>query len=273
MRGFGEGVADVSGRHRLTRSERDHPVTHREAASAREADTETAVGVGQTGVAGAVTGLMVRVRGLTVAYGEVTALAAVEAQFRPGSVTAVTGASGAGKSSLLWAVAGALDRGSVCDGVVEIDALPVVDRSQTLGMGVALLPQGNGLASVLTAGENCLVPLLEMGVPAADAVTRVEEVLTAVGLEDSGNHLIEELSGGQQQRVAVARALAVRPRLLLADEPTSELDHGNRERVLALLHQLAEGGATVVMATHDPEAAAGAPHELGLGEGRVVSAR
>jgi putative ABC transport system ATP-binding protein len=101
----------------------------------------------------------------------------------------------------------------------------------------------------------------------------VSAALAAVGLEESGGHLIEELSGGQQQRVAVARALASRPAVLLADEPTSELDHVNRERVLALLHDLAGDGCTVLMATHDPEAAAQAAAEVHLDEGRVVRAR
>ncbi|MGO4598137.1 ATP-binding cassette domain-containing protein [Terrabacter sp. 2RAF25] len=84
---------------------------------------------------------------------------------------------------------------------------------------------------------------------------------------------MEELSGGQQQRVAVARALASRPRVLLADEPTSELDHANRERVLGLLHDLAAAGSTVVMATHDPEAAAETGREVGLDGGKIRFAR
>lgn len=218
-------------------------------------------------------GSKVLVRRLMVAYGQVSALVEVDAAFVPGTLTAVSGPSGAGKTSLLWAVCGGLERVAIAGGSVEIDGCEVMGRDQTLGLGVAMLPQGNGLASVLTASENCLVPLLQLGIGVADAHVRVADALAEVGLEDSGNHLTEELSGGQQQRVAVARALAVRPRLLLADEPTSELDHGNRERVLASLHQLTERGCTVIMATHDPEAAAGAHHQIGLDEGRVVSLR
>ncbi|WP_155892903.1 ATP-binding cassette domain-containing protein, partial [Intrasporangium chromatireducens] len=150
------------------------------------------------------------------------------------------------------------------DGRVEVvtggDAAPV------------LIPQGNGLASVLTAEENCLLPLVARGLPAKQARARVRRALADVGLEESAGHLIEELSGGQQQRVAVARALATEPVVLLADEPTSELDHTNRERVLALLRGVAERGGTVVMATHDPEAALAADDALHLDAGQVVSA-
>lgn len=135
-----------------------------------------------------------------------------------------------------------------------------------------LIPQGNGLASVLTAEENCLLPLVARGLPAKQARVRVRRALADVGLEESAGHLIEELSGGQQQRVAVARALASEPVVLLADEPTSELDHTNRERVLALLRGVAERGGTVVMATHDPEAALAADDVLHLDAGQVVGA-
>ncbi len=217
----------------------------------------------------------VAVEGLGVRFGERPALRGVDLVARPGGITAVTGPSGAGKSTLLWSVAGALS-GATVEGTVRVGDAPVRPsggRSATLALGVGLLPQGNGLASVLTARENCLVPLLAAGVRADEAAQRVDEALAAVGLGESGGHLIEELSGGQQQRVAVARALAGRPAVLLADEPTSELDHVNRERVLELLHDLAGSGCTVLMATHDPEAAAQAAAEVHLDEGRVVSTR
>ncbi|MER7071392.1 GNAT family N-acetyltransferase [Terrabacter sp. NPDC000476] len=218
----------------------------------------------------------VRAEGLGVRFGDVVALDGVTVEAAPGGVLAVTGPSGAGKSTLLWALAGALADTATCAGRVtvgEAEVSPRAARDATVRLGVAVVPQGNGLASVLTASENCLVPLVAAGLPAREARDRVEQALLAVGLEDSGNHLIEELSGGQQQRVAVARALASQPLVLLADEPTSELDHANRERVLALLHDLAATGRTVVMATHDPEAAATARHEVHLDEGRVVRRR
>ncbi|MGN6750986.1 MAG: ABC transporter ATP-binding protein [Intrasporangium sp.] len=221
------------------------------------------------------------VRGLTVRFGDVLALDGVSCAAAPGRILAVTGPSGAGKSTLLWAMAGVLD--GVASGR---EAAPRRERATrrvgapvqgSVTVSVAddvapvLIPQGNGLASVLTAEENCLVPLIARGVPAREARARVARALADVGLEESAGHLIEELSGGQQQRVAVARALATDPVVLLADEPTSELDHTNRERVLALLRAVADRGGTVVMATHDPEAALAADGELHLEAGRVAA--
>lgn len=156
---------------------------------------------------------------------------------------------------------------------MTIDGQQVTSRDQTAHLGVTMIPQGSGLAAVLTAFENCLLPLLELGVPAPAARLQTNAALNSVGLADSGNHLIEELSGGQQQRVAVARALATHPRLLIADEPTSELDHTNREKILDLISALARHGCAVVMATHDPGAADRAGHEIHLDEGRVTNRR
>ncbi|GAA2035213.1 ABC transporter ATP-binding protein [Terrabacter terrae] len=210
--------------------------------------------------------------GLGVRFGQVVALDDVTLEVAPGELLAVSGPSGAGKSTLLWSLAGALDPAATVTGRVVVAGTTVAPsgaREDTVRLGATLVPQGNGLATVLTATENVLVPLLESGVPAKEAMDRVRDALAAVGLEDSGDHLVEELSGGQQQRVAVARALAARPRILLADEPTSELDHTNRERVLTLLAGLAAGGAAVVMTTHDPEAAAGATRRVVLDEGRA----
>jgi putative ABC transport system ATP-binding protein len=143
----------------------------------------------------------------------------------------------------------------------------VHDRDQTSAAGVVLVPQDNALASVLTATENVLVPLLAVGVDPEDAMERTEAALEAVGLGSAGNQLIEELSGGQQQRVAVARGLAQRGGAVLADEPTSELDAVNRARVVLLLRAEADRGAAVVLATHDPEAAAECDAELHLDAG------
>ncbi len=135
---------------------------------------------------------------------------------------------------------------------------------------MVLVPQGNGLASSLTAAENVMVPLLGLGVPAADAARRTDAALELVGLPESGNHLIEELSGGQQQRVALARAFAAEAKVLLADESTSDLDAANRERMVAALRAEAHRGAVVVLATHDPEAAEQADGELHLDEGTAT---
>jgi putative ABC transport system ATP-binding protein len=172
---------------------------------------------------------------------------------------------------LLWAIAGAVSPKS---GTVEVDQVVITDRPAAAAHGVVLIPQGNGLARVLTARENLSMPLLAdpdlvavlaRGRGEADEDDKmdrefalesigrtVEKALAEVGLEDSGDHLVEELSGGEQQRVAVARGLAQRGRVVLADESTSELDSTNRERVLSLLRREAERGAAVVIATHDP---------------------
>ena len=188
----------------------------------------------------------------------------------PGRMVALTGHSGAGKSSLLWAIAGAVP---LAEGRVRIGGQEVRGRDAGAARDAALIPQGNGLATILSAHENIVMALVAAGVEAADAGERARVALAWVGLEESGSHLVEELSGGQQQRVAVARGLALGARVLLADEPTSELDHDNRERVLALLRAQAERGAAVVMATHDPEAAAQADSEVRLDDGQLSQVR
>jgi putative ABC transport system ATP-binding protein len=206
---------------------------------------------------------------VTVRYGSTVAVESATLQAYSGEFIAVTGHSGAGKSSLLWAIAGAVSS----QGSVRLGDEEVGDRSHAAGLGIEVIPQGSALALLLSARENVELPLLAKGVRAEEARRRAHEALAAVGLEESGSHLAEELSGGQQQRVAVARGLALRARVLLADEPTSELDHDNRERVLALLRAEAHRGAIVVMATHDPEAAAEADGEVHLDDGRCETVR
>ncbi len=210
------------------------------------------------------------VRGMTVRYGELVAVDDVDLVVPPGTFLALTGPSGAGKSSLLWAIAGAV---STAAGEVTVEDARVADRSAGIRAGIALIPQGNGLAGVLTAHENVAFPLLATGTAPADVATRTAAALADVGLAESGDHLVEELSGGQQQRVAVARGLAAEAPVLLADEPTSELDHANRARVLELLRARAAVGDVVVMATHDPEAAAVCDGEVRLDEGRLTRLR
>lgn len=217
-----------------------------------------------------VDGALVEVEGVTVAYGPVVAVQGASLVAEPGRMVALTGHSGAGKSSLLWAIAGAVP---LAEGRVRIDGQEVRGRDAGAARHAALIPQGNGLATILSAHENIVMALVAAGLEAADAVERARVALGGVGLEESGSHLVEELSGGQQQRVAVARGLALGARVLLADEPTSELDHDNRERVLALLRAQAERGAAVVMATHDPEAAAQADSEVRLDDGQLSLVR
>jgi putative ABC transport system ATP-binding protein len=201
---------------------------------------------------------------LEVRYGDLVALHDVDLRLPAGSMVAVTGPSGSGKSALLWALAGAV---APTAGTVRLDGEDVGDRSRASRLGIALMPQGGALVSTLTAAENVVVSLLSQGVPAAEARARAAASLLAVGLDEQGAHLPEELSGGQQQRVAVAVTLASRGRVLLLDEPTSELDAGNRQRVLAALRVATAAGAVVVLATHDPEAAEPADAELRLDDG------
>ncbi|MFC9693066.1 ABC transporter ATP-binding protein [Kribbella sp. NPDC056951] len=209
---------------------------------------------------------MIQVSNITVAYGDLVAVDDVSFSVPPGFVLAVSGPSGAGKSSLLWAIAGAVE---VLTGKVEVDGLLIADRPAAAAHGVVLIPQGNGLARVLTARENLTIPLLANRQDLDETDRVVESALEAVGLAESGDHLVEELSGGEQQRVAVARGIAQRGRVILADESTSELDSTNRERVLDLLRTQANQGAAVVIATHDPTVADSADGHAVMDEGRI----
>lgn len=206
--------------------------------------------------------------GLVVRYGPTTALDGVGLAVRPGEMVAVTGHSGAGKTTLL-SVLGGVTRPQV--GTVRVGDAVLDGLADAVAAGVALVPQGNGLAAVLTAHENVVLPLLARGVAPHEAPARASQALASVGLAEVHAHLVEELSGGQQQRVAVARGLALAGPVLLADEPTSELDHTNREVVLRLLRARAAAGAAVVMATHDPEAAAAADRVVHLDDGVVTT--
>ena len=199
-----------------------------------------------------------------------TVLAGVTVDARPGEILAVTGTSGAGKTTLLSAMAGLLRPAA---GQVLVDGQSLIDRDQAVKLGVVLIPQDNGLAAILTAAENISVAVIATGGSPAEARRRTAESLDPLGLSGQANQLIEELSGGQQQRTAIARGLALRGDVLLADEITSELDAANRQRVIELLRAEADRGAAVVFATHDPEAAAACNRELHLADGEAIWAR
>ena len=206
--------------------------------------------------------------GLSVAYGETVAVRPLDLRVPAGRMLAVTGPSGAGKSSLLWALACGISavRATVA-GTVRVAGVELGDREDAARAGVVLIPQRNGLGGTLSAEESVLVPLLALGVPADEALRRVDDSLARVGLAEFGRHLVDQLSGGQQQRVALARAFALRPAVLLADESTSDLDAANRGLMIAALREEASRGASVVLATHDPEAAAETDATLALDEG------
>jgi putative ABC transport system ATP-binding protein len=207
---------------------------------------------------------------VTVAYDRAVVLREVTVTAQPGRMLAVTGPSGAGKTTLLWAMAGLVKPVS---GAVTVGGVALRDRDQAVAEEVVLVPQDNGLAPILTAGENVQVALVACGVKPPEARRRTVESLEWVGLSEQADQLVEELSGGQQQRTALARGLALRGSVLLADEVTSELDAQNRQRVLDLLRAEAERGAAVVFATHDPEAAAACDAEVHLLDGLVEFVR
>lgn len=208
---------------------------------------------------------------LTAAYdaGE-PVLRDVTVNAEPGRMMAVSGRSGAGKTTLLMTMAGLLRPAM---GTVFLDGEPLRDRDHAVSQGVALIPQDNGLATFLTAGENVEVALLANGCRPAEARRLTVEFLEQLGLSGQRDQLVEELSGGQQQRTAIARGLALRGDVLLADEVTSELDAVSRQSVMDLLRKEADRGAAVVFATHDPDAAALCDAELHLVDGRAELVR
>jgi putative ABC transport system ATP-binding protein len=207
---------------------------------------------------------------VTVRYGRIEAVRDVTIRAYPGQFIAVTGPSGAGKSSLLLSLAGVVVPNQ---GDVSFGGTALRGREDAIARGIVLIPQGNALAAVLTALENVAVPLLAR----PELVRGVQEsamaVLAEVGLDEAADQLVDELSGGQQQRLAVARGLAQRGAVVLADEPTSELDSGNRAKVMQLLRAEAERDAVVLMATHDPETADLCDAELHLDAGTPSWAR
>lgn len=206
---------------------------------------------------------------VTVGYGrDEPVLRDVSLVVEPGRMVAVTGPSGAGKTTLLSTIAGLLRPAS---GSVTVDGEPVRDRDHAVTQKIVLVPQDNGLATILTAGENLQVALMANGWSPSDARRATAESLARLGLTGQVDQLVEELSGGQQQRTAIARGLALRGDVLLADEVTSELDAANRQTALDLLRAEADRGAAVVFATHDPEAAAAYDAELRLADGRLAT--
>jgi putative ABC transport system ATP-binding protein len=194
----------------------------------------------------------------------------VNLRIEPGEFVAVLGPSGSGKSTLLALMAG-LDRPT--EGEVLLDGRPIQDLSEDAlarvrRRHIGFVFQSFQLLSNLTARENVRLPL-EM-LDRADAWPRADALLEAVGLGERGHHYPSQLSGGEQQRVALARAFAPDPPLLLADEPTGNLDSATGARVLDLLAELrASAGTTMVLVTHDPAVAAHADRRIHLRDGRV----
>jgi putative ABC transport system ATP-binding protein len=201
---------------------------------------------------------------------ELTIVADLSMSVAPGEFVAILGPSGSGKSTLLALMAG-LDRPTA--GEVRIDGAAIQDLSEDeLALlrrkKIGFVFQSFQLLGNLTARENVLLPVELLGLP--DPVGRANELLAAVGLAERGHHYPSQLSGGEQQRVALARAFAARPAILLADEPTGNLDGATGRRVLEILTELRQReGTTLVLVTHDPAVAALADRLIHLRDGRI----
>jgi ABC-type lipoprotein export system ATPase subunit len=213
--------------------------------------------------------MAVSLRGASRGYPGLTALDAVDLEIADGSAVALTGPSGAGKSTVLHLLGG-MDTPTA--GTVEIDGKALTARDlDTHRRRVGFVFQRFHLLPALTVLDNVLAPVLPRRVD-YDRRARATEVLEAVGLAARAQALPAELSGGQQQRVAIARALVGRPRLLLADEPTGNLDSViGREIVELLLSLRTQYGTTLVLATHDAEVAASCDRVLRLQDGRITA--
>ncbi|MBA3560573.1 MAG: ABC transporter ATP-binding protein [Gemmatimonadaceae bacterium] len=203
---------------------------------------------------------------------ETHALADVHLDIQPGEYVAIAGPSGCGKTTLL-SLLGLLD--SPSDGVYLLDGEPVAqlsasDRARVRNRQIGFIFQAFNLIGDLTVYENVELPLTYRGMDGSERKTRVQEALERVGMSHRMKHYPAQLSGGQQQRVAVARAVAGSPLILLADEPTGNLDSTNGESVMNLLRELHAGGATICMVTHDPRYALHADRSIHLFDGRVV---
>jgi len=203
---------------------------------------------------------------------ETRALSNVELTVGTGEFVSISGPSGSGKSTLL-AILGLLDVPS--HGEYKIDGtdtakLDPVKRAAMRNRSIGFIFQAFNLIGDLSVEENVELPLTYRGMPAAERKKKVATALDAVRMSHRARHLPAQLSGGQQQRVAVARAVAGDPLILLADEPTGNLDSKNGDAVMELLEQMHRGGATIIMVTHNPDYARKATRVVHLFDGRVV---
>ncbi|MBI4604443.1 MAG: ABC transporter ATP-binding protein [Planctomycetes bacterium] len=220
---------------------------------------------------------LIEIRGLAKEFGSgparVEALRDIDLTIEPGELVAIMGPSGAGKSTLLYVIGG-LERPT--RGVVRVggtDASSMTEDELTLlrRRSIGFVFQSFNLLDGLSAQENVALPLLIAGTREKDALERAAEALKLVGLDARARHLPGELSGGEQQRVAVARALVTEPLLILADEPTGNLDSASGSRLISLLRALADDRRqTILLVTHDPRFASSADRLVHLEDGRVL---
>jgi len=203
---------------------------------------------------------------------ETHALSSIHLSVQKGEWLAIIGPSGSGKTTLL-AILGLLDTPSA--GAYTLDGKPVAnldatERSHVRNRHIGFIFQSFNLIGDLTVEENVELPLTYRGMPAEERKRRVEQALARVGMTHRARHMPGQLSGGQQQRVAVARAVAGDPVILLADEPTGNLDSKNGQAVMGLLRELHQAGSTLLMVTHDPAYARLATRTVTLFDGRIV---
>src|SRR5437868_11572897 len=203
---------------------------------------------------------------------ETHALSGIHLEIERGEFVSINGPSGCGKSTLL-SILGLLDSpsdGNYWLGGKPVADLPLAERARIRNREVGFIFQSFNLIGDLTVFENVELPLTYRGMRANERRDRVRAALERVGMAHRAKHLPSQLSGGQQQRVAVARAVAGEPLILLADEPTGNLDSRSGEAVMDLLRELHRGGATICMVTHDPRYARHADRSIHVFDGRVV---
>jgi putative ABC transport system ATP-binding protein len=219
---------------------------------------------------------LIRLEGVTKVFltdeMETHALAGVHLEIKKGEYFSIAGPSGCGKSTLL-SILGLLD--SPTDGQYILNGKPVgslkpSERARIRNREIGFVFQAFNLIGDLTVYENVELPLTYRGMPSSERKERVQKALDRVEMAHRMKHYPAQLSGGQQQRVAVARALVGDPLILLADEPTGNLDSKNGEAVMSLMRELHRGGATICMVTHDPRYAAYSDRSIHLFDGRVV---
>jgi len=206
---------------------------------------------------------------------ETTALDAIDLDIMPGEFVAIMGPSGCGKSTLLNLM-GMLDSptsGSYVFDGKEVAGLSEAKLAEVRKASIGFIFQSFNLVDELSVRENVELALLYHAVPAAERRRRAEEVMDRVGIAHRARHFPSQLSGGQQQRVAVARALVAEPKLILADEPTGNLDTNHGEEVMKMLQTLNAQGSTIVMVTHSPAHADYASRVVNMLDGRVLQER
>ena len=219
---------------------------------------------------------VIKLTGITKVFAtdevETHALSNVDVEIKRGEYVSINGPSGCGKSTLL-SILGLLDsptEGSYSLNGRSVAELPARERARVRNREIGFIFQSFNLIGDLSVAENVELPLTFRGMPVPERRTRVGQALERVGMAHRAKHVPSQLSGGQQQRVAVARAVAGEPVILLADEPTGNLDSKSGEAVMGLLRELYQAGATICMVTHDPRYARHADRHVYLFDGKVV---